>query len=72
MVDWKDPEVLAKCASLFNNLGHVTSGAYGAEVLHTGVYDYEIVTRKRPWKWTMLASTCYPWRCTALLKTKLE
>ena len=57
MVDWRDPAVLAKCVSLFANLSHVTSGAYTVEILRTIVYDYEIVTRKRPWKWTMLAST---------------
>jgi hypothetical protein len=72
MVDWKDPAVLAKCAFLFVNLSHVTAGAYTMEVLRTGVYDYEIVTRKRPWKWTMLASTHSLRRCTALLNAELE
>lgn len=60
MADWKDPEVLVKCAALLANLSYVSSGAYTAEVIHTSVYDYEIVTRKRPWKWTMLVSTRYP------------
>jgi len=54
MVDWKDPAVLAKCASLLANLSYVTSGGYTAEVLRTSVYDYEIMIKKRPWKWTML------------------
>jgi len=47
MVDWKDPAVLAKWASLFANLSRVTSDAYSVEVLRTSVYDYEIVTMKR-------------------------
>ena len=72
MVDWKDPAVVAKCASLFANLSHVTAGAYTVEVLRTSVYDYEIVTRKRPWKWTMPASTCSLRYCTILLNPGLE
>jgi len=60
MDDWKDPWVLAKCASLLVNLSYATSGAYTTEMLYTIVCDYEIVTRKRRWKWTMLASICDP------------
>lgn len=70
MADWKDPAVLVKCASLLANLSYVSSGAYTAEVIYTSVYDYEIVTRKRPWKWTMLVS--YPLCYTALLKAGFE
>lgn len=60
MDDWKNPAILAKCASLLANVSFATSGAYTTEMLYTIVYDYEIVTRRRPWKWTMLASTRHP------------
>jgi hypothetical protein len=72
MVDWNDPAVIVKCPSLFFNLRYVTVGAYTMEVLRTSVYDYEIVIRRRPWKWTMLASIHSLRRCTALLNAELE
>ena len=72
MVDWKDPAVLAKCASLFADLSHITSGAYAMEIVRASVYDYEILTRKRPWKWGMLASTRFPRYWTILLNAGLE
>lgn len=54
MVNWSDEAVIKKCAALFGNLVHITAGAYALDVLFTSVYDWEILTGKRRWKWIML------------------
>jgi len=55
MVDWKDPSVIGKCATIFGNLGHVCAGAYALDICVAFVdYDWAIITRKRPWRHTMI------------------
>lgn len=55
MVDWTDPLVIQKCATIFSNLGHVCAGAYTFDIFVAFIdYDWAIITRKRPWKHTMI------------------
>ncbi|KAG8829906.1 hypothetical protein FRC18_008887 [Serendipita sp. 400] len=55
MVNWSDPAVVQKCAVIFSNLGHVCAGAYVFDICVAFIdYDWAIITRKRPWKHTML------------------
>jgi hypothetical protein len=55
MVDWKDMTTIAKCATIFSNLGHVCAGAYTLDICVAFLdYDWAIITRKRPWKHTMI------------------
>lgn len=42
-----------KCAKIFGNVAHISAGAYALEICFTAVYDWEIITGKRRWKWTM-------------------
>ena len=53
MVNWSDPAVIQKCAAVFANIVHITAGAYALDVLFTSVYDWDIITGKLRWKWTM-------------------
>lgn len=55
MVDWKDPVIIAKCGAIFSNLGHVCAGAYTLDIFVAFIdYDWAIITRKRPWRHTMI------------------
>jgi hypothetical protein len=55
MVNWQDPDVVQKCATIFSNLGHVCAGAYTFDIFVAFVdYDWAIITRKRPWRHTMI------------------
>lgn len=58
MVNWSDPSVIMKCATIFGNLGHVCAGAYSLDICVAFVdYDWAIITRKRPWRHTMIVRT---------------
>lgn len=55
MVDWTDPLIIQKCAVIFSNLGHVCAGAYTFDIFVAFLdYDWAIITRKRPWRHTMI------------------
>lgn len=55
MVNWTDPLVIAKCATIFSNLAHVCAGAYTLDICVAFVdYDWAIISRKRPWRHTMI------------------
>jgi hypothetical protein len=55
MVNWQDPVVIQKCAIIFSNLGHVCAGAYTFDIFVAFIdYDWAIITRKRPWRHTMI------------------
>lgn len=55
MVNWSDPTVIAKCGTIFSNLGHVCAGAYTLDICVAFLdYDWAIITRRRPWKHTMI------------------
>jgi hypothetical protein len=55
MVNWQDPSVITKCAVIFGNLGHVCAGAYVLDICVAFLdYDWAIITRKRPWRHTMI------------------
>jgi len=53
MVDWSDQAVVMKCVVVFGNIVHITAGAYALDVFFTSMYDWDIITGKRRWKWTM-------------------
>jgi hypothetical protein len=60
MVNWSSAETVAKCATIFSNLGHVCAGAYTLDIFVAFLdYDWAIITRKRPWKHTMVVSTIF-------------
>jgi hypothetical protein len=55
MVNWQDPLIIQKCAAIFSNLGHVCAGAYTLDIFVAFIdYDWAIITRKRPWRHTMI------------------
>lgn len=55
MVNWSDPTVIQKCATIFSNLGHVCAGAYTLDICVAFLdYDWVILTRQRPWRHTMI------------------
>ncbi|KAI0270471.1 hypothetical protein BC834DRAFT_861584 [Gloeopeniophorella convolvens] len=54
MVDWNNPQtILAESLSLVK-LIHVVDGIYIWEYFTQLWFEWEIATRRRPWKWTML------------------
>jgi len=53
MVNWTDPETIAIQSFALVKFVHVLDGLYLWEYLSTLGYEWDVITRKRPWRWTM-------------------
>jgi hypothetical protein len=54
MVDWNNPQTVAAESFALVKLLHVVNGIYIWEYFSTLWFEWQVFTKRRPWKWTML------------------
>ncbi|KAH9061925.1 hypothetical protein EDB87DRAFT_1830722 [Lactarius vividus] len=54
MVDWNSPQTLLSNSLTLVKLIHIVDGIYIWEYFTTLWFEWEVLTKKRPWRWTML------------------
>lgn len=55
MVNWMDPQVMLTQSGIFTKILIAVLGFYTWEVIVNLWYDWQVITRKRPFKWPMVA-----------------